>query len=134
MYPRSRIKALPAQRSLAAWDVMTKTVRMHLTTMIVRRTARITIITIAVIWIALKQITTIVVKQVGAIMENTTMTAIIIKADNRTQNSKMCFRNPCWSKEKRERKEKIHEGKGYSGHVGRRGFIGGGVSFKGSGL
>ena len=157
MYPRSPIKALLAQCSSAAWDVMTKTVRMRLTTMIarrtaqimiiiiavlrtapwqsiiirratirmntklthpellqpllsaawgavikaaqrlpiitiVRRTAQITIITITAIWIARKRITTIAVKQVEAIMENTTMTAIIIKVDNRMQNRKIWFR------------------------------------------
>ena len=73
----------------AAWGAVIKAARMLPTITIVRRTVQIMIIIIAVLWIALKQIITIIVKQVAAIMENTTVTAIIIKVDNRTQNSKM---------------------------------------------
>ncbi|MDE5804291.1 MAG: hypothetical protein K2I22_15410 [Lachnospiraceae bacterium] len=73
----------------AAWDAVIKTAQMLPIITIVRRTAQITIIIIAAIWIALKQITTIAAKQAEAIMENTMMTAIIIKVDNRMQNRKI---------------------------------------------
>lgn len=51
---RSLIKTLPVYHSLAAWDVMTKTVQMRLITMIARQTAQIMTIIIIVLWIALK--------------------------------------------------------------------------------
>ncbi|MBD5534674.1 MAG: hypothetical protein HDQ99_03230 [Lachnospiraceae bacterium] len=68
----------------AAWGAVIKAAQMFLIITIARRTVQITIIIIAAVWIALKQITTMVAKQLEAIMEDTTMIAIIIKVDNRT--------------------------------------------------
>ncbi|MDE5819372.1 MAG: hypothetical protein K2N41_01055 [Lachnospiraceae bacterium] len=65
----------------AAWGAVIKAVQMFPIIMIVRPTAQFTIIITAAIWIALKQITTMAVKQLEAIMENTMMIAIIIKVD-----------------------------------------------------
>lgn len=60
---RGLIKTLPVYPSFAAWDVMTKTVKMRLTTMIARRPAQNMTIIIIALWTARKQVTTIAAKQ-----------------------------------------------------------------------
>ena len=77
---RAHLKLLQPLLS-AAWGAVIKAVQMFPIIMIVRPTAQIMIIIIPAIWIALKQITTIAVKQLEAIMANTTMIAIIMKVD-----------------------------------------------------
>jgi len=72
----------------AAWGAVIKAAQMFLITMIARQTAQIMIIIITALWTVLKQVTTIAVKQLAVIMENTTMTAII-KADNRKHRIRM---------------------------------------------